>query len=257
MLRCFLGRSRLRIAKELHEQDFRYSRVIDDRTSGDFAGFAEEAAELVRRAYQDKGYFNPDVQSKASPVSANSAVLQMDIEVKVREHGQMYRMREVRWKNVTLFSEQQLRDLMPIHPGEIFSRAKIAKGLENARKLYQSHGYINMTLFPNTKIDEAEATIALDIDVDEGVEFSLRGVAFSGLTSDQIRAALDSLAPLRGRPYRFDYIFQRLNPILPPCAKLNHGYQVQMDEEAHLVDIFFNFEGCSDHWRGLGHNSLF
>ena len=79
-----------RIAKELHEQDFRYSRVIDDRTSGDFAGFAEEAAELVRRAYQDKGYFNPDVQSKASPVSANSAVLQMDIEVKVREHGQMY-----------------------------------------------------------------------------------------------------------------------------------------------------------------------
>jgi outer membrane protein assembly factor BamA len=239
------------ISKELHEQDSKYSREIDDRTSGDFSGFAEQAAELVRSAYQDKGYFNPDVQFKVNPVSVDSAVRQMDIVVNVVEQGQMYRMGSIRWENMTVFSKQQLQDLMPIHPGEIFSRAKIAEGLENASKLYGSRGYINMTQIPNTKIDEAKATIALDIDVDEGGKFTLRGVAFSGLTSDQLRDALVSIAPFRGQPYTRDLsneISQQLYRILPTCANLDQGQQVHINENTHLVDIFFDFEECTDQW---------
>ncbi len=140
---------------------------------------------------------------------------------------------------------------MPIHPGEIFSRAKIAEGLENARELYQSHGYINMTLIPSTKIDEAEATIALDIDVDEGGKFTLRSVAFSGLTSDQLREALVSVKPFYGQPYNpslYNNIYQRLHPILPECALNSGGYQVHLDENTHLVDVFFDFEECADQW---------
>jgi outer membrane protein assembly factor BamA len=197
------GEEQTRISTELHEQDSRYCREIDDRTLGDFAGCSEQVAELVRRAYQDKGYFNPDIQFKVSPVSAGSAIRQMDIVVTVVEQGPMYRMSGIQWKNMTVFSEQQLRDLMPVHPGEIFSRAKIAEGLDNARNLYGSHGYINMTEIPNTEINRTGATITLDIDVDEGNEFVFAGAAFSGLTNEQTRVALESLAPLRGRPYVF------------------------------------------------------
>jgi outer membrane protein assembly factor BamA len=232
------------ISEKLHENDSYGQPSVDP------SGVAEEAAERVREAYQDKGHFNPDVEFKVNQVSAEPPGSQIEVVVRVVEPGQQYRLSRLHWKSMTLFSEQQLLDLMPIHPGEIFSRAKIAEGLENARKLYQSRGYINMTQIPKTVVDEAEGTIALDIDVDEGGKFTLRSVGFSGLTTGQLQEAFASVKPFYGQPYNpalYNNIYQRLDPILPECA-LNSGYQVHLDEYTHLVDVFFDFEECTDQW---------
>jgi len=236
------------ILKKLREED---SQDTDHVTSAELSGFADAAAERVREAYQDKGYFKANVSANFKLVTVDPSAKQMDILVKVQETGQRYLLRDIQWKNMTVFPEQQLQDLMPIHSGEIFSREKIAEGLDNARKLYGSRGYINMILIPNTKIDEAETTIALEIDVDEGSEFTFGGAAFSGLTSDQTRVALESLAPLRGEPYNsvtLDDIFKRLRPILPICAKLDHGQQTDTDARNHVVRVFFDFEECASAW---------
>lgn len=236
------------ISKKLREED---SQDIDHVASADLSGFADEAAERVREAYQDKGYFKANVSAKFKLVTVDPSAKQMDILVKVQDTGQRYWLHDIQWKNMTVFPERQLQDLMPIHSDEPFSRARIAEGLENARQLYESRGYINMTLIPNTKIDEAETTIALEIDVDEGSEFTFGGAAFSGLTSDQIRVALESLTPLRGQPYNsvtLDDIFKRLRPILPSCAKLDHGQQTDIDARNHVVRVFFDFEECTTGW---------
>jgi Surface antigen variable number repeat len=79
----------------------------------------------------------------------------------VLDAGQQYKLRDLHWKWYDIIFEQQLLDLMPVHPGEIFSRSKIAKVLEEARKLYQSHGYLNFTLIPNSEIDDAGAALRL------------------------------------------------------------------------------------------------
>jgi outer membrane protein assembly factor BamA len=158
------ARQREQIKKWLREEG---ANAEDKQEAGDFSDWADEAAERVRAAYQDDGYFKVQVAAEFAPAPKSDADRRRAIVVTVLNAGQQYRLRDLRWKNMTEFSEQQLLDLMPIHPGDIFSRSKVAKGLEEARKLYQSHGYMNFTSIPNTVCDEAARSISLEIDVDE------------------------------------------------------------------------------------------
>ena len=144
---------RRHIAKKIHQGE------VDgraDRMNEDLSGLANEAEERVRVAYQNKGYFKVEVSSRVRPVPAGTANDQVDFVIKVLREGKQYWLRDIHWKNMAAFSEQELLDLTPIHPGEIFSRAKIVESLEAVRSLYDSHGYINFTSIPNTKIDDVE-----------------------------------------------------------------------------------------------------
>jgi hypothetical protein len=229
------------------------AEIEDKPTPENSSAWADEAAERVREAYQDRGYFEVEVATAVLTVPKARQGDRVEIAVKVLQSGKRYRLRDIHWSHATVFSEPRLASLMPIHPGEVFGRAKIAKGIENVRKLYGSRGYINMTCFPKASIDEEHGTITLDMDVDEDEVFILGGVVFSGLTEDQLRRALEIFAPLRGRPYNnasIENIYKQLQPILPPCADLGgeHGLQLSTDDYAHTVFLFYDFEECADQW---------
>ena len=71
------------------------------------------------------------------------------------EEGLQYTLGEITFKNNKVISDvAALRGLFPINDGDIFSREKIAKGLENLRKAYGDRGYINFTSVPDTKFDD-------------------------------------------------------------------------------------------------------
>jgi outer membrane protein assembly factor BamA len=82
---------------------------------------------------------------------------------------------------MTAFSEEQLLDLVPIHPGDIVSRSKVSTSLDQVRNLYQSHGDLNFVCIPNTEFDEAAGTISLEIDVGEGAAFHWGDLHISGM----------------------------------------------------------------------------
>jgi hypothetical protein len=109
-------------------------------------------------------------------------------------------------------------------------------------------GSINVTSIPHTVVDGANATVALDIDIDEGAQFVFAGAGFPGLTSDQTRAIATSLSSLRGQPLNsvsVEDIFAILRPVLPACAKLRDRQQIDLDTEKHFVRVVFNFEECA------------
>ena len=229
------------------------AEIEDKPTPENSSAWADEAAERVREAYQNRGYFEAEVATAVLTVPKARQGNRVEIAVKVLQSGKRYRLRDIHWSHATVFSEPRLASLMPIHPGEVFGRAKIAEGLENVRKLYGSLGYINFICIPQPIIDEEHGTISLDMDVDEGGVFILGGVVFSGLTEDQLRQALEIFAPLRGRPYNgasIENISTQLQSILPPCADLggSHGLQLGTDGYAHTVFLFYDFEECADQW---------
>jgi outer membrane protein assembly factor BamA len=132
------------------------------------SAWADEAAERVREAYQNRGYFEAEVASAVLTVPKARQVDRVEIAVRLLESGKQYRLHDIHWTHATVFSREKLASLMPIHPGEVFGRAEIAEGLENVRKLYGSLGYINFICIPQPSIDEERGTITLDMDVDEG-----------------------------------------------------------------------------------------
>ena len=84
--------------------------------------------------------------------------------------------------------------------GQIFNVSEIRKGLENLRKVYGEFGYINFVATPETEIDEANKRINMTFELEEGKQFVVRRIEFSGNTTtrDKVIRRLVRFQP--GRP---------------------------------------------------------
>ena len=146
----------------------------------------DDDIELVREAYQNRGYFKVVVNDPKTeihdtghrgfhiPLFQSGPGKAVDITVPIEE-GAKYRLGGITFKNYKAIARvQALRDQFPIKDGAIFDRSKVAKGLDNLREAYGTLGYINFTSVPNTTFDENKKLVYLDIDVDEGKRFFVR-----------------------------------------------------------------------------------
>lgn len=140
----------------------------------------DEALERVKVGWQDRGYFKVEVTGDTKVLTSNPVSQRVALNVHVEE-GSEYRLNSIKFKNNKAISDTGiLRSLFPIADGEIFSREKIAKGLENLRKAYGELGYLNFTSVPDTSFDDANNRIALDVDFEEGKQFRIGKIKCPG-----------------------------------------------------------------------------
>ena len=188
----------------------------------------EEDTERARQQYQDLGYFKAAVQDPKTeihdvghtgfhiPLLMKGAGKVVDITLAVEE-GDRYRLAKITFKNNKgLPNSVALRTLFPIKDGDLFSRAKIAKGLENLKNAYREYGYINFSPVPNTTFDEDKKTVNLEIDVDEGKQFFVRRIEFSGNTTTRDRVIRREVVLEEGQRYNerlWKYSLMRLNQL--------------------------------------------
>jgi len=115
----------------------------------------EEDTERVRAEYQNRGYFKAGVSDPKTeihdtghkgfhiPILQSGPGKAVDITMPIEE-GDKYRLGKITFKNNKAISNTAaLRSLFPLKDGDVFSRDKIAKGLEALRKAYGEYGYIN------------------------------------------------------------------------------------------------------------------
>ena len=215
--------------------------MLPENASGEvsadaMSSIADEAAERVRAAYQDVGYFKVTVDGKAVRIAGDKP--QYNIVVKIGPVGRQYRMGDIDFANVTVFPESQLRDLFSIERGDVFSRTKIAKGLEKLMKLYGSEGYINFTPLPNTAFDDASQTADLRIEVDEGKQFRLRNIQFLGADPETKAKILGEIGLTRGQIFDSEAWMRSLAATFDFGGSANPaGVDKRLDENAGMVDV--------------------
>jgi outer membrane protein assembly factor BamA len=206
-------------------------------------GAADAAPELVREAYQNKGYFKVEVERRTVPAGAYPSDPVWDLILSVRE-GQQYRLASIRWRNVREFPEQQLRDLMPIGDGDFFDRSKIARGLDAVQKLYDTGGFINFTSVPETKLDEANTRIYLIINVDEGKLFRWGDLRITGLDETHTQALLRAWGDMHGKPSLSatlsDFFAKFVLPV-QTGTNLHPSTGRWLDEKTGTVDVIISF----------------
>ena len=173
----------------------------------------EEDTERVRAEYQNRGYFKAAVSDPKTeihdtghkgphiPLLQKGAGKAVDITMPIEE-GDKYRLGKITFKNnKAVQNVTALRNLFPIKDGDVFSREKVAKGLENLRKAYGQLGYINFTAVPNTTFDDDKKLAFLEIDVDEGKLFYVRRIEFEGNTTTRDKVIRRELSLEEGSPY--------------------------------------------------------
>jgi len=208
----------------------------------------DEDTERVRAEFQNRGYFKVLVQDPKTdihdtghtgfhiPLLMKGPGKAVDITLPIDE-GDRYRLGEITFKNnKAVKNAKALRSLFPIKDGDVFSRDKIAKGLESLRKAYGELGYINFTSIPNTSFDEDKKLVNLDIDVDEGKQYYVRRIEFEGNTTTRDKVIRREIALEEGQVYNrrlWELSLLRLN-------QLSYFEQLKPDDpnttEQHLND---------------------
>jgi outer membrane protein insertion porin family len=173
----------------------------------------EEDTERARAQYQNRGYFKVVVSDPKTqihdtghkgfhiPLLQSGPGKAVDITMPIEE-GDQYRLGKITFKNNKAISNTAaLRSLFPLKDGDIFSREKIAKGLEALRKAYGEFGYINFTSVPSTTFDDDKKLANLEIDVEEGKQFYVRRIEFVGNTTTRDKVIRRELALEEGGIY--------------------------------------------------------
>ena len=215
----------------------------------------EDDMELVREAEQNKGYFkavvgDPKTQIRDTghtgfhiPLLQHGPGKTIDITVPIEE-GDQYRLAAITFTgNKTLNNSKALRSVFQIKDGDVFSRQKFAKGLENLKDAYGTQGFINYTPVPVPTFDESKKTVTWNIEVDEGKQFYVRRIEFQGNTTTRDKVIRRELALEEGQQYNerlWKLSLQRLNQLAffeqlkPEDPNVTDRH---LDEKNGLVDL--------------------
>jgi len=207
----------------------------------------KELVEKVRYLYSRHGYYKAEVQSTPYSLTSDKGHPRVSADIEIKQ-GLQYRLGRIELAGQKIFSADQLRPLFAIQDGQVFNVEKIREGLENLRRVYGERGYINVTPVPDTKPDDTYAVVDLSIDIDEGAQFRIGTISFSGeLGSDSIfqQRVLQSLRLKPGDVYDsrlLEAFFDENRSWLPAGSKAEDHVEIAQNEREHTVNLYFVFE---------------
>lgn len=214
------------------------------------AGVVDEALERIRAGWQDRGYFKVQVRGEAREISRTSTEIHIGLFAQVDEH-QRYTLSEITFKHGNhhdAVPDDLLRSRFLIKDGEVFSREKIGKGLENLRKVYGEWGYINYAGVPSTIFDDKKRTISVVVDLDSGKQFSIRSIDVLGRDDASSQELLRDFPLTTGQIYNqrlWELGLQRQGSML--SRLLCHSQQaIKIDEQSGTVALTLDFRPCNN-----------
>ena len=209
--------------------------------SGSFADVRDEILERLRAEWQDRGYFKAQITGQSHVLTSvgNSGRIAVTAHVVA---GERYILQEISFTHNQVISDPKtLRAMFPIKDGDVFSRRKIATGLENLRALYNEFGYINMTPAPDTRFDDAKHQGSLKIDVDEGRQFSISRISILGIDEGKLPIGLKLRAGDIYNQRLVDEFFKYNAGSLPADSSEETTVHLQRDDQNATVAVTFDF----------------
>ena len=196
-----------------------YSRVAENLFSRtyDSTKLDEDEGRIVQ-FYQSKGYFTARVTGQSvNIVDVGGGKLRLplihpnrpgknaNISISLEE-GRLYHLNTINFVGVKLFRtpEELFPQIFQMKQGDLFSTEKLQKGFDELRKLYGRFGYINFLVEPEPEPIPGTDKINLTLRFDEGNQFFVRRIDFSGNTTTRDKVIRRELLIDEGDPYNTD-----------------------------------------------------
>ena len=221
----------------------------------------EMSKEMVRNAYQERGYFKAtvtrheldshDVTSRKLfpiPLISKGTGKQTDVTIFLDE-GQEYRLGKLSFTDVELFrSPVVLERVFQMQQGDVFNIKNLRDGMENLKKLYGEFGYIDFVGEPNFEFRDSDdpPRIDLNLSVDEGKQFFVRRINFAGNNSTRDKVIRRELLLDEGDMFNtrlWDLSILRLNQLgyfEPIREEDDDSTDIRRDTRQGVVDLTLN-----------------
>jgi outer membrane protein insertion porin family len=152
-----------------YKQDDRYSR---ESLQGDL--------EKLRSYYMDRGYANFQIESTQVTIAPEKD--DMYITVNVNE-GDVFKVSEIKLAGTMVVPEAQLRHLLLIQPGDIFSRKAVTSSQELMSYRLGADGYAFAKIDPVPTPDNDKKTVSLTFFIEPGNRVYVRHINFNNTTA--------------------------------------------------------------------------
>ncbi len=195
--KAFNGRILKRSMKNLHAIGIPYSIFFEDLFSKTYDSTKlEEDQQRLELFYKDNGYFTAHTtEAKVDIVDVGGGKFRLplikstkvgkgaNIHISVEE-GKLYHLNNVTITGMKLFrTNEPILKTFQMQPGDVFSTAKLRKGFTDLTKIYGNFGYIDFVSEPNFEPEPGTDKIDLTLNFDEGKQFFVRRIDFSGNTT--------------------------------------------------------------------------
>ena len=157
----------------------------------------------IDRYYKDRGFVDVRVDRRIE-ISADSKEAKISFII---SEGRQYRLRSVVIEGLGaegprplgVFSDDQIRDLLVIHPGDIYSRLKLDKSIASIRDSYFLLGHADVEIKDRTVRPSDAAEVDLVLSIREGPRTIAGLVNIQGnfLTKDKVVRRLVRIQPGR------------------------------------------------------------
>jgi outer membrane protein insertion porin family len=206
----------------------------------------------VRTLYAEKGYVrvnisDPVVVEKEKNISRtlpfvkppppfgipvpmwNKSTTRLDVTLKVEENSQ-YHVGEVRVNGVTALAPEVLQNALALKKGDVYNETLLRESFDQIKKGYGRLGYINFIPTPQQDFDEERKLVNLTVTVDEGKQYVVDRINFSGNTTTRDKVIRREVPLVEGYlfdSYRWDLARMKLNQL---------GYFEEIKEEDAKID---------------------
>ncbi len=214
----------------------------------------DEDKSRIQDFYQQHGYFTAHVTDSMVTMRKtggqgihiplfhpNRPGTAADVTVAVEE-GKLYRLNSITFSGVKFFRtpEALMTPLFGMSKGDVFSTAKLRKGLENMRKLYGDFGFIDFVAEPSFD-PQPDGKMDMSLSVDEGHQFFVRRIDFVGNTTTRDKVIRRQLLIDEGQIFNnrlWELSILRLNQLgyFEPL-KAEDAADIKRDTKTNTVDI--------------------
>jgi outer membrane protein insertion porin family len=123
-----------------------------------------------------------------------------------------------------------LKSVFPLKTGDVFSAAKVRKAMEDYTKIYGQYGFIDFVPQPQMDFDEKAHRIDVTMQFDEGKQYYVRRIEFSGNTTTRDKVIRRELLIDEGQLFNkrlWEISILRLN-------QLNYFDKIEPDKSAEI-----------------------
>jgi len=140
---------------------------------------------VIENYYQNRGYLTARVYEATVEPVPNSC--NVNVTFKINE-GDFYTVSEVRAPENKILSEEDQRTLIPIRPGQYYSKELIRSAIETLKLVWGEYGYINADVSPAIIPDTEKRTVSITFNSNLGNKMYLNRINLIGneRTDDKI-----------------------------------------------------------------------
>jgi len=202
-----------------------------ERLSGDL--------ETLRSFYLDRGYLDFSVESSQVSLSPDKRTVFIAIAI---NEGPQYSISDIRLRGDLVVGEEELRKLIPVKPGDVFSRAQMTAISESLSSRLGREGYAfaNVNAVPEPGDDN---TAVVTFYVDPGKRTYVRRVNFEGNVSTRDEVLRQEMTQMEGGVASSDLIeFSRTRLERLGFFKQVNVETVPVPGSDDLVDVNYSVE---------------